>query len=564
MSSKWRIVLSNTESAYGDQTLSDFPEGFEEIRYGLVRDSIFWGIFHEFAGTLRFIGDGKTFLDGVVTDQGYENETLIYFKKYSETDFVYETIKIARIDFGNIQIMQDYTEVGFVDTAFVTKLRSRYDYEVEFNKPTSIDGTSLPGFSTPYVDLTLRGIAADTGTRAVFPHELFTSIIQQITDSDWYCFDSIIFDRNVDDYRYFAKVLFMNGFFIRGYGEAERKFYISLKFLFEEFSKIIPLGAKIIYNSDNEEVFYVGLRSEMFVSSLVYTFPKSKVLEGMVKEPCKEFMFNEINVGYQSSVKDNSIGASEYNVKAKYSTPLTTFEGKLDAVSRLRADPTAVEDCRTNYARSSGGEDTEESEYDSQIFIVDSIYDTTWKSRELEDIQNSGSAYIYGNLSLYMNIRFTPAHILMAYGDYISVGLQDLTSEQLKILQHEKLSSSFQSQYLSDTAVIYENANINISALATPMFSPHIYRFRCPIEMDDVVGIGESPEGIVKFWSSIDNDWKYGYIEREITTSPIDDATNVHLYEALNFNELFGYLLLFTEGYLKLFSGGYLKLFNND
>ena len=558
---KWQIILSNEDSTYGDHTCVAFPEGFEDIMYGLVRDSVFWGVFSEFAGTLRFIKDGKDWIDAVIDDLGYENGSSIYFKKYSETNGQYETKKIATFDAESIIITQNYTEVGFLDSSFITKLRSRYEYSVEYNKSTTIDGTSVPGFSTPYIDLGLRGIAAETNCRAIPPWELFTSVIQQITDSDYNCFSSLIFDRDVSGK--FSQVMFANGWYVRGYDETEHPFNISLKFLFKEFSKLVPLGLKVVYDDNDREIVYIGLRNELFIESVVYTFPKDRVLKGMVKEPCKEFMFNKIKAGYANEVKENDIGLSEFNVKTEYSTPIISFNNELNIISDIRADGTGIEDCRVNYAKESG-DDTSESEYDDSIFIIDSVEDgSDWVSRKLENIQNSGSAYIYGGLELYFNIRFTPAHNVLAYGEYIGVGLQNKTEEQIKILMHEKLSSEFQSQWVDDSDVVYENTDISIARLATPIFSPHIYRFNCPIELDDLADLESSLEGLIKFYSPIDSAWKYGYIEKDISTSPIDTKTNVNLYEALSFDELFGCLLLFTGGYLRLFSGGRIKLFGN-
>lgn len=558
---KWQLILYHATA--GTHTVVSFPEGFENIKYGLNRDANWWGIFSEFAGSLRFIKDGKTWIDSVVDTYGYETEAFVYFKKYSTTNGMYETKKTARFNFATYQRLEDYTEIGFDDSSFITKLRSRYELEVEFNKSTTIEGISLPGFVTPYVDDSLRGIAAATNTRAIFPYELFTSIIQQITDSDYQCFDSLIFGRAgavyAEDGKY-SGVLFANGMFIRGYDETETKFTISLKFLFEEMCKITPLGLKVYYDSLSRPVVYIGLRSEFFVSSVVYTLPKDKILTGMKKEPCSEFMIKKINVGYQNTSKDNNLGQSEFNVKAEYVTPIVIFDNSLSIVSQIRADGTAIEDCRTTFVKG-GVNDTKESEYDKQIFIIDSIYESgAWKSRQQEDIQNSGSAYIYNNLALYFNIRFSPAHNLLNYGEFIGVGLQKMTTSQIKILKHEKLSSAFQSQYKDDTDIVYENLDINISALSTPFFSENIYRFQSPLDLDELSDIEDQPEGLIKFWSNIENKWAYMWIEKDVSTSPIDIDTNWNGYEALNFTEVFGCLLLMTGGYLRLASGGRLKL----
>lgn len=551
-----RIILNNTN--LGELQLSTAPEGLFNMEYSLSRSQKFWGVFPSYSGRLGFSKEGKTYIDSALDNYNkYEEITFTWYVRDPETA-IYETFIEGIINLKNYNRQQLYTYVDFEGTSIEMKLNSRMDIEVPYYRLESFDGTVLPGFTYDYVNLKCQGFSSDIITKSIYPHELIESIIQQILDLDYSCLYSQLLGRTNISYPEngdLSKKMITKGTFMRGLTDY---LYISLSQAFDIFDKIRPCGLGFDEDSQGRDIIVFADREYFFQNIVVFEFDNNKI-SNLNKEFGDEFSFNEIEIGFEKSVKkDVQYGLSEYNVKSSYSTNSIFENKKLELINAARADGVAINDIIDNYQAVG----TEGSDYDEDIFIIDSDDETGvgYDMVNLKDENYTSYEGIEGDPGLNYNFDLSPARILIKYwGKWLNITLQEL-SGYLKYNKAETLSN-LRTLRDDDTESIYEKQDIFLSILETPIMTGNILYFDYPLTEAEIKTIKNNFYGQGKFWDYSEKKYNGGWF-KNVNVNSTEGKATFEIYEAISLGELIGYKLTMEGGYKLTMEGGFKRLLN--
>ena len=66
------------------------PEGWNDLKYTITRDVVYGGLFRSFSGPMRFVKDGKEFVDNIESIYGFEAEINVYIDELNTLTRVWE------------------------------------------------------------------------------------------------------------------------------------------------------------------------------------------------------------------------------------------------------------------------------------------------------------------------------------------------------------------------------------------------------------------------------------------------------------------------------------------
>jgi hypothetical protein len=552
------ILTHNEESAPVSIVLEYAPEGWDDLKYTLTRNETYHGLFIDFSGELRFPKDGKEFIDSVLDTYGYEVELFIEIKEFNHEARVFES-KINGVivfDSQTYERSELFTNVTFISSTVHRKFKNREELEVAYNRKESRDGKILPGFTNDFVNVILRGVDGAEGTaRAVYPFEAFTRVLQIICDLDYNCLTSSVLGR--EEYGYiddgvFSKVMLSNGLLMRGWLEANdvlQEGYVNLNFkfreLFETFSKVFNLGLGLIYDNENLRwQFTIDRRNFFYQTGTILTIAQYSVSNMRIKYG-REFLYNRIETGYTKYVDENEYGLIEYNNESQFSTPISISDDVLDLRVPYRADGLAFQIAIDNPKISDATENTNDTDIDDDIFLIDSVTDTGVLKSAFDDDYIAFLDGLYSDYVLKANIRLTPARNMVRWGDWINASLSKLQDKELRFEKSKKLASLV-SRIDGETDRIYETEDYPISNLLEPRWSGRVFEFDAPLTREQINAIIDNPYGLIKFYNYIEKEWAYGWI-KECSTDRVDRETTWQLYEAINL-EVTANNLVYVEG----------------
>lgn len=563
-----RVILYNATK--GSRTLTIAPDGFFSLEYVLTRSEKYHGMFNQFSGSLGFSGDDKTWIDAVITDLGKEAEvTFTYYIQDPET-LVYETFITGLLNFYQYSRQLDYTYVPFESTSFKQKVNRRQEIEVNYNNTLSIERTSISAFT--YINLLCQGLSANIVTKSVYPHELFDSVIRQITDINYTSIYSELLGRTDISYSEITELvgtplrrrMITKGSYLRGYTESDQEYItVSLSKLFDIFNSQKPIGLGFSTDSVDRDIVVIEEREHFYQPRIIITLEDSRIEKDSFRiEPGTEFQHNQYEIGSKEDIsKDIDNGLSEYNVKSTYSTTSKNVISKLELINPARIDGVGINDIIDNYQK---GANPDKSEYDQALWVVDSLESTgsspsayTMKNYKYENYDSKPTG-ISGGVELFYNLDLSPARILIKeYGKILNISLQDLTG----YLKHNKAEtlSKLVTLRTGDALSITEKEDILLSILDTPIMTGNLIYFNYAFSYSEIKTIQDDPYGQVRFYKPNTATYIGGWF-KELSTNPTDESTNVILYEAKTLAELVGYELNEDGGYALSEDGSFVIL----
>lgn len=548
-------------SVEGELILQNAPEGWNDLKYTVTRNSVYHGLFRQFSGLMRFVKDGKEFIDNVLANYGFEAEIRIKIDELNPLTFIWENKIDGILNFDPEVFIQreNYTELNFEDSVTHKKFKNRENLDVQYNRKESINGTVLPGFPNESYTLQLRGQNTDTtNATAIYPFEAFNRIIQIICDLDYNPVVSSILGRT--DFGYAvngiaSEVMLSKGLLMRGadlagneIAEGETNINFKIKELFENYNKCFQLGLGTEYDSTNDRWnFIIENQSYFYQTSELFYLTK---ISNLTYEYEPELMVQKITTGYRRFVEENDYGLTEYNNSLEFTTPITVTDTELNLECSYRADGTAFQIAIDNPYT---GTEENETNIDEDIFFIHSFDD----SGTLKSVKNEGFNIIggiYGANPIQANIYISPARNMTRWGSYIRSALAFFEdTENIRFNKAEQLSD-LNSQYSGETETLFENRDLAISALSTNRFSGKRIKFDAPLTRSQINTITGNPYGLVRFYDYINKTDNYGWI-KEVSTDRVDKDTTWELWEVANLEQIANNLLYMDGDEILLMDG---------
>ena len=268
---------------------------------------------------------------------------------------------------------------------------------------------------------------------------------------------------------------------------------------FKSVNSIYNLGAGIEYDQFNNPFIRVEEKAHFFSGEVIATIHS---VSGLKKEVAREWIYNEVEVGYAKAEYEEVNGLEEYNNKFEWADSIHTIKNKLDLVSKLRADGYGIEFAKRT------GDTTEDSKYDNENFTIivrpdgakyknvqDENYDI------VENIFSPGTAY---------NLDITPGRMLRNNGSMIRAGLEHYLSDPLKF-QFAEQKANLKSQKTGESSIT-ENEDIDVNTLSPGLWIAEIYSFKSILTREQLAAITKKSNGIIKFsTTTLENTTKYYY-----------------------------------------------------
>jgi hypothetical protein len=555
-----RYIL--THEIEGSLTLDYAPDGWDDLKYAISRNGVYHGLFRTYSGPMRFVKDGKEFIDGIVTTYGFEAEISIVIQELNQSNRAWETkvSGILNFDPEAYSKKENHTELNFEDSVIHKKFRNRETTEIAYNRKEALDGTVLPGFASESHTVVMRGQGSQTGNAtAIYPFEAFNRILQVICDLDYNPVISSVFGRPLYGYAgdgLAANVMLSKGLLMRGatiagdeVAEGETNLNFKARELFENFDRLFNLGLDIQYDSVNDRYnFVIEEKGYFYQTTELFTLEN---ISDLTYEYEKELMIQKISSGYRKFAETNDYGLSEYNNSIEFNTPISISDTELNIESTYRADGTAFQEAIDN--RFTVSEEENKTDIDEDIFFIHVFND----SGTLKSVKNEGFDLIgglYGANPIQANIFISPARNMTRWGDFIRSSLSFFEDTgSLRFNKAENLSD-LRSQTTEETETLYENRDIAISELKTPRFSGRRINFNAPLTRAQINIIDGNAYGLVKFYDYIAKEYNYGWI-KEASTDRIDRDTTWELWEVDNLEEIANNLIYMDADDILLMDG---------
>lgn len=534
---RYKLIYDTTELI-----LEYAPEGWDDVKYTVSRSATYHGFMRSYSGTLKFVKDGKEFIENVLTNYGPESEIKILIDELDSSRIWRNKINgILNFDPEVFKQTENYIELNFEDSTVHKKFKNREDLDVAYNRKESINGTILPGFASDHETVVLRGQNIDTcNTIAVYPFEAFNRIIQIICDLDYNPVISSVMGRPEYDYAENGKaalIMLTKGLLMRGadlagdeVSEGETNLNFKFKELFTSFNSCFNLGLGTEYDSINERWnFVIEDKNYFYQTSELFYLTK---INNLTYEYVPELMIQKITTGFRKFTEENDYGLTEYNNSLEFVTPVSISDFELNIECPYRADGIGFQMAIDNQLT---GDEENETNIDEDIFLVH-VFDDEGTLKSVKDEGFNVLGGIYGENPIQANVYISPTRNMIRWGDYIRSGLSYLEDQNIRFNKAEQLSD-LQSQYTGETDTLYENRDLPISSLKTPRFSGRKISFDAPLTRDRIDIITGNPYGLVRFYDYINKKDNYGWI-KEASTDRVDKDTTWELWEVANIEEI--------------------------
>ena len=541
------------------------PRGWDDEQFTITRNQTYDGLMRQFSASLGWIEEVKTWLRSIIDTYGLKSIVDITKYFYNTSTFEKEQINKGVLNFESYREDEFFFDVNYEDSNYVTWIKNRENESILYNVGTpgySLDGTTLPGYTSAFTNVTLYGVAfASTVVKMAYPFEVINRILQRIMNIDYNPLRSEIFGRtnltsngfssNYVGNGYFSYFMITKGLIIRGTdinldggsgADGKTNLNIAFKKIFEFFDKKkrLGMGTEVETGGDGIERTYIRIEEKSyFYQDALYSFTVTPDnIAELSREPAEEYLYSNIRAGQTTFSKDEDLGLTEYVNEVQYSTPVGEFGGELDLSTEYRADGTTIEKLRTNPI---GAGDQDEIEGDENIFIIDCYLDgATIKSRNDSILPDGFSSIsgIYGTNPLYTNLRLRGSQSIYDSGKWIKPGMALYTSDVLRF-QDAKQLSKVVTQLSGSTQIVTDNEDINISDLEDGKIQPYKIRFLSILTTSQIQEIIDNPYKLVKYWDYISSAYKYGWI-LEVSSDLVDKETNYELIEAIDIDDLEG------------------------
>ncbi len=262
---------------------------------------------------------------------------------------------------------------------------------------------------------------------------------------------------------------------IRGIADARIKTTF-LQF-FQAFNCIAGLGLGMVGSQ---------LRMEKKGFFIDYTDPIDLgEVRDMVITPAQDHLYKIIRFGYANQDYDDVNGRQEFNTTTEWSTPNVRSNKVYEAISPYRADCYGIEFTRINLE----GKTTTDNSADNDVFLIhiseSAVPDIPFTAFRLDRSLNPGATGLLEPNSVF-NLFLSPARCLRRNGDFLH---SFFYQQESKILKFQTIDKNRE----VSAGGVDEDADIPISSLATPLFTPNVMKFLTKGHPDLSVVLADDP-----------------------------------------------------------------------
>lgn len=347
-------------------------------------------------------------------------------------------------------------------------------------------------FNSMFMSISIGSVEANTTHPVILPHELFTNIVAQLTGQD-NAFYSEIFGREdlgYDEDGTEAYLSITKGEILRGKDIDDIQIATSFRDAFTSYNAVLNLGVLITemeIGGKRKTVIRIDPKNDLFNGNIAADIGEVSDLE---IDPAQEFLFNSVKAGYPKMEYEQENGLDEFNTEAQYTNSIESVKKELSIVSVYNGDGYGIEFARRLGLSIIGTTDTK---YDDKIFFLDLVKqeDGTLISRRLEGIEDLTGVF---SPETVINARISPGQNLLRWAKYLSIPLHRKNNNVYFFQSKEKNSGLRVVTYLG------ESSGREDLQIPTPRyFIPEFREFKCPLSLENLLGIMANPLGIVKY-----------------------------------------------------------------
>ena len=127
--------------------LSHNPLGWEEKNLTFLRSKDYNSVLRSISLSLKFVLEGKDFLDRVYNEKGYFGRVQVVIEWYNTNTFTFESYYNGVINFSKYVCEEVFTEVDIVDNDYLEKLNARQDINIDIFTKKDLDGDLAHSFN---------------------------------------------------------------------------------------------------------------------------------------------------------------------------------------------------------------------------------------------------------------------------------------------------------------------------------------------------------------------------------------------------------------------------------
>lgn len=163
-----------------------------------------------------------------------------------------------------------------------------------------------------------------------------------------------------------ANYVLTNGFQLRNFDSANKPIRISLGELLNSLKSLHCIGMSYEFNG-TDEIVKIERALEFYKDVEIIQIDNVSKFEKLV---AKEYIFNQVEVGYEKYLDEGSSGLDDFCTKQEYQTPIKSQANKYSAISKLIASGEVIETVRRDQFSEKPKESTT---YDDNVFIISTV-----------------------------------------------------------------------------------------------------------------------------------------------------------------------------------------------
>ena len=132
------------------------PIGWDRLGKTIHRDLKWHGIFFDYLPKLKFVKDGRAFIQFYYEKYGVEAEILIRIEKMDSKTEQFEVDYVGRLNLTTYSIGTTFCEVNAENTGFLQKIKNRQDFKINIWDLVSQGNGVIPTFGTEYRNINLH------------------------------------------------------------------------------------------------------------------------------------------------------------------------------------------------------------------------------------------------------------------------------------------------------------------------------------------------------------------------------------------------------------------------
>lgn len=353
-------------------------------------------------------------------------------------------------------------------------------------------------------EITALESAGESECKGWWVHDVMNHIVKSVTDGASK-FRSSFFQVNPTPGQGGYNLL-TNGFNIRQYEAANKPLVLSFKEALDSLKALFAIGVQYddtVVRMERIDFFYQN-------NPILY-IPE---IYDLTREVAKEYLYNEVETGYETYQTEGYNTLDEFNTKHEYATPIKTNKLKLSAISKFIASGYSIETSRRQQFVTTA---TESFQNDDKAFII------SMRKNELGAYvpeKNEAFDAVTGMISptTAYNLRLSPKRMLYNWAVWLANTFHfKATGEKIKrtfVAQNADLSSDLKT---ADTRpvgdinkiALTEGSDVVLSdyAVERRIFIPEWIKFKCKLTPDKVDMINLALKG------KYDATKNYGYLQ---------------------------------------------------